>query len=340
MLDEPKAAAGDPRLHHLRLECGADRRQGDRADRAAARPGAAPGPADRRPADPGRGQQGQTQVRRSQQNRGASDRLCSGRCGADADSMCRRDAGSVPDGDSYEAARSSQRRRRACERRRGESRSRASRSTARAVKPGDPVRCAARQQDRRRAFRRRRRSLPARSRSPADQHAPIGGRRAACVTPTMPRRALAQAAARFYPRQPAHDRRGHRHQRQDLDRRLHAPDSGRGLVTGREPRHPRHRLAEARPSTAPDHARSDRAARILDETRRRRRHASRAWRRRPTGSTSTASTACGSTAAAFTNLSPRPPRLSSDVGAYFAAKLRLFSDLRRAGRHRGDRRRS
>ena len=37
MLDEPKAAAGNPRLHHLGLERGADRRQGDRADRAAAR---------------------------------------------------------------------------------------------------------------------------------------------------------------------------------------------------------------------------------------------------------------------------------------------------------------
>ncbi len=35
MLDEPQAAAGNPRFHHLGLERGADRRQGDFPDRAA-----------------------------------------------------------------------------------------------------------------------------------------------------------------------------------------------------------------------------------------------------------------------------------------------------------------
>ena len=40
------------------------------------------------------------------------------------------------------------------------------------------------------------------------------------------RRALALAAARFFPRQPDDDRGGHRHQRQDLGRRLHPPDLG------------------------------------------------------------------------------------------------------------------
>ena len=35
MLDEPQAAEGNPRLHHLGLERGADRRQGDRPHCAA-----------------------------------------------------------------------------------------------------------------------------------------------------------------------------------------------------------------------------------------------------------------------------------------------------------------
>ena len=64
------------------------------------------------------------------------------------------------------------------------------------------------------------------------------------------RRALALAAARFYPRQPAHHRRRHRHQRQDLGRGLHPPDLGRARPSGREHRHRRDRLAEAARSTA------------------------------------------------------------------------------------------
>ena len=52
MLDEPQAAAGDPRLRHLGLERGAGRRRGDRADRAAARHRAALRPAGPT-ADPG-----------------------------------------------------------------------------------------------------------------------------------------------------------------------------------------------------------------------------------------------------------------------------------------------
>ncbi len=49
MLDEPQGAAGNPRFHHLGLECGADRRQGDCADCAAAGDRAAVRPAAVRP---------------------------------------------------------------------------------------------------------------------------------------------------------------------------------------------------------------------------------------------------------------------------------------------------
>ena len=48
--------AGDARIRHVGLECGADRRRSDRPDRAAARHRAAHRPADGRPADPGHGE--------------------------------------------------------------------------------------------------------------------------------------------------------------------------------------------------------------------------------------------------------------------------------------------
>ena len=44
-------------------------------------------------------------------------------------------------------------------------------------------------------------------------------------------------------------------------------------------------------------------------------------------------------AGAFTNLVARSSRLSPDLEAYLAAKLRLFEDADRARRHGGDRRR-
>ena len=62
MLDEPQALAGDARLRHLGLERGADRRQGDRPHRAAARPRAALRPAARRAADPRPGAHGDAHV--------------------------------------------------------------------------------------------------------------------------------------------------------------------------------------------------------------------------------------------------------------------------------------
>ena len=53
MLDEPQATAGNPRLQHLGLERGADRRRRGGAHRAASRHRAAPGPAAGRSADTG-----------------------------------------------------------------------------------------------------------------------------------------------------------------------------------------------------------------------------------------------------------------------------------------------
>ena len=58
----------------------------------------------------------------------------------------------------------------------------------------------------------------------AGDHPPPDGIGVPFVSTPNPRRALALAAAKFYPRQPRNHRGGHRHQRQDLGRRLHAPD--------------------------------------------------------------------------------------------------------------------
>ena len=147
-----------------------------------------------------------------------------------------------------------------------------------------PTACASR----RRPWRRAPRRSSARAAPPS---LPAG---AAFVQVANARRALALAAARFYPRQPDDDRRRHRHQRQDLGRRLHAPDLGGARPCGRQHRHHRRGDAEARGLRLADHARSGRAASHARRARRRGRHASGASKRRRTASTSTGSTACAS----------------------------------------------
>ena len=88
------------------------------------------------------------------------------------------------------------------------------------------------------------------------------------------RRALSLIAARIYPRQPQGDRRGDRHQRQDLGRGLHPADLGGARIRGRQRRHHRRRHAEARGLWLADHARSGRPASHAVGTGRRGRHAS------------------------------------------------------------------
>ena len=70
------------------------------------------------------------------------------------------------------------------------------------------------------------------------------------------------------------DRGGHRHQRQDLGRCLHAPDLGRARSSSGEHRHGRDRLAGGRSLRLADHAGPGRSASHARSTRRRRRHAS------------------------------------------------------------------
>ena len=64
------------------------------------------------------------------------------------------------------------------------------------------------------------------------------------------RRALALAAAGFFPRQPGNNRRRHRHQRQDLGRRLHAADLDLARPPSRQHRHHRRGLARRAKHTA------------------------------------------------------------------------------------------
>ena len=135
------------------------------------------------------------------------------------------------------------------------------------------------------------------------EHPPDGRARSVCRSTPNPRRALALAAAKFYPRQPANHRRGHRHQRQDLGRGLHAADLAAARPCLRQHRHHRPGVAEAHRLRLADHARSDRAASPARRDRGRRRHASRAWKPPRTGSISIGSTACASRAGGFTNLS-------------------------------------
>ena len=103
------------------------------------------------------------------------------------------------------------------------------------------------------------------------------GRRAAFRSSSTPnpRRALALAAARFFSAAAADHRRRHRHQRQDIGRRLHAPDLATARPCLRQHRHHRSGLAETHRLWLADHARSDRAAPPARRDRGRRRHASR-----------------------------------------------------------------
>ena len=132
----------------------------------------------------------------------------------------------------------------------------------------------------------------------AGDHPPPGD--SACRSSSRPIRAARWRwlRRRFYPRQPADDRRRHRHQRQDLGRRLHAPDLAAARPCLRQHRHHRTGFAEAHDLRLADHAGSDRAASAARRDRGRRRHPSRASKRRRTGSTSTGSTACASPPAA------------------------------------------
>ena len=97
----------------------------------------------------------------------------------------------------------------------------------------------------------------------------------------------------------ARNHRGrHRHQRQDLGRRLHAADLAAARSCLGQHRHHRAGVAEAHHLRIADDAGSDRAA--SPARRNRAATASRIWRSRPprTGSTSFGSTACASPPAA------------------------------------------
>ena len=108
----------------------------------------------------------------------------------------------------------------------------------------------------------------------AGDHAPSGGARVPFVVTPNPRRALALAAARFYPRQPATISGGDRDQRQDVGRRVHAPDLGTARRCFRQHRHHRAGFAEAHGLRLADDAGSDRASQAARRNHRRRRHAS------------------------------------------------------------------
>ena len=103
-------------------------------------------------------------------------------------------------------------------------------------------------------------------------HVAGAGRRAG-PRAAEPRRALALMAARFYPAQPDNHRRRHRHQRQDLGRRLHAPDLRRARPQGRLARHHRPGQARRRRLRRAHHARSGHAAPDAGRAGRRGHHA-------------------------------------------------------------------
>ena len=81
-------------------------------------------------------------------------------------------------------------------------------------------------------------------------------------------------AAKIFAAPAADHRRRHRHQRQDIGRRLHAPDLDRARASRRQHRHDRHRIAARRNLRLADDARSGGAASLARCARRRRRHAS------------------------------------------------------------------
>ena len=198
-------------------------------------------------------------------------------------------------------------------------------SDSRKVRPGDVFFALAGAKDdglrhagdalaRRRGGHRR---ASARRRSPAPPFVQVADARAA----------LARAAARFFPRQPETDRRRHRHQRQDLGRRLRAADLAVARPGGR-PRSARIGVV-SRPLTVygslttPDpialHQTLDRLARAgvthlaleasshgLDQKR---------------------LDGVRLAAGAFTNLTRDHMDYHATTEDYFAAKLRLFREL-------------
>ena len=140
---------------------------------------------------------------------------------------------------------------------------------------GRSVLRARRQQDRRRALHRCRRLPPARSRSRAIIRRKAAVRVPFVVTPN-PRRALALAAAKFLSAAARNHRGRHRHQRQDLGRRLHAADLAAARSCIGQHRHHRAGVAEAHHLRIADDAGSDRAASPARRNRARGRHPSRA----------------------------------------------------------------
>ena len=173
---------------------------------------------------------------------------------------------------------------------------------------GRGLRGAGRGEGGRRALHRRRRRQGRRHRRWSPGRFPAG-RSARPISPLLrvadPKAcALSLAAAALvHPRQPGDDRRRHRHQRQILRRRLHAPDlpdasamsaasvGTVGIVT-----------ANGGAIRLADHARPAVAARLARAGWRGRASAISPWRRHRTVSTSAGSTACGCKAGAFLNL--------------------------------------
>ena len=153
------------------------------------------------------------------------------------------------------------------------------------------------------------------------------------------RRALAIAASRSVQAPARHHRGGHRHQRQDLGRGVHAPDLGGDRRGGGQHRHHRAGRARARDLRLADHARSGRAASLARRARRRRRHASGAGgvlaRPRPVPARRRAHRG-----RRLHQYQPRSSRLSSDARSLSRRQAAAVQRSRAAARRGGDRRRS
>ena len=110
----------------------------------------------------------------------------------------------------------------------------------------------------------------------AGDHPPPGERAVPFVAVQNPRRALALAAAKFFPRQPGDHRGRHRHQRQDIRGRVRAADLAAARSCVSQHRHHRAGLAQAHHLRIADHAGSGRAASRARRNRAGRRQPSRA----------------------------------------------------------------